>query len=270
MNKVKVFLIKYRKVSLVLGAIILITMVWQLQLLVSNDKTKKPNLIFIQAGELSLETLSCYGESRMYTPNIDLLAFQGKLYTNCTRTEVSDKKGSDQNSLHKDMVQLNKKLKDNGYETLIISGTDLKKKSNNRNGKDAYISDQITDNTIDFIKKTRLKHSFSVFVDYSSCKSDNFIARRHSANVDQSVRPELLAIDENVGRLYRFIEDIGISDNTLIVFVSDVDGKDKQAIPLIVRYPSLITPNTVSNANCSLKEVFELILQVSDNSYSEI
>ena len=63
----------------------------------------------------------------------------------------------------------------------------------------------------------------------------------------------LLSVDESVGRIYRFLEERGELDNTLIVFTSDnglLEGEhgmvDKRTghepsirIPLVVRYPGL-------------------------------
>ncbi|MFN8239565.1 MAG: arylsulfatase [Bacteroidales bacterium] len=52
------------------------------------EKAQKPNVIFILADDLGYGDLSCYGQTRFKTPNIDRLASQGMLftqhYTGCT------------------------------------------------------------------------------------------------------------------------------------------------------------------------------------------
>ena len=42
---------------------------------------KKPNIIFIMADDLGYNELGCYGQQKIKTPNVDLLASQGMLFT---------------------------------------------------------------------------------------------------------------------------------------------------------------------------------------------
>ncbi|GAB6008749.1 arylsulfatase [Dysgonomonas reticulitermitis] len=48
-----------------------------------NSKTKKPNVIFIVADDLGYGDLSCYGQEKFQTPNIDRLAIEGMKFTQC-------------------------------------------------------------------------------------------------------------------------------------------------------------------------------------------
>lgn len=45
------------------------------------DKTKRPNVIYILADDLGYGDLSCYGQEKFETPNIDALAKQGMKFT---------------------------------------------------------------------------------------------------------------------------------------------------------------------------------------------
>jgi arylsulfatase A len=47
----------------------------------SLQHTKKPNIIYILADDLGYGDLSCYGQQKFRTPNIDRLASQGMLFT---------------------------------------------------------------------------------------------------------------------------------------------------------------------------------------------
>jgi len=73
-----------------------------------------------------------------------------------------------------------------------------------------------------------------------------------------------LAVDENVGRLLKYLEDIGELDNTIIVYSSDQGFflgehgwfdkrfmyEESQRTPLLVRYPKRIKPGSATSALC--------------------
>lgn len=48
-----------------------------------RDKEKRPNVVFILADDLGYGDLSCYGQERFETPNIDRLAQNGMRFTQC-------------------------------------------------------------------------------------------------------------------------------------------------------------------------------------------
>ena len=47
-----------------------------------NDSSQKPNVIYLIADDLGIGDLSCYGATKVSTPNIDRLAGQGMQFTN--------------------------------------------------------------------------------------------------------------------------------------------------------------------------------------------
>ena len=49
----------------------------------AEQKAQKPNIVFILADDLGYGDLSCYGQQRFSTPNIDSLAASGMLFTQC-------------------------------------------------------------------------------------------------------------------------------------------------------------------------------------------
>lgn len=71
-----------------------------------------------------------------------------------------------------------------------------------------------------------------------------------------------LAVDDNVGRLLKYLEDIGELDNTIIVYTSDQGFflgehgwfdkrfmyEECQRMPLLIRYPKIIQPGSKSKA----------------------
>ena len=48
--------------------------------------TSPPNVLWIMADQLRFDYLSCYGHSKLYTPNIDALAMRGVQFNNVTFT----------------------------------------------------------------------------------------------------------------------------------------------------------------------------------------
>lgn len=85
------------------------------------------------------------------------------------------------------------------------------------------------------------------------------------------------AVDENVGRMLKFLDDEGLSDNTIVVFSSDQGfflGEhgwfDKRWIfeeslrtPLLVRWPGVVKPDSVNRNIVSLIDFAETFLEVA-------
>jgi arylsulfatase A-like enzyme len=83
----------------------------------------------------------------------------------------------------------------------------------------------------------------------------------------------LLSVDENIGRLMRYLEETGEIDNTIIVYSSEskinqVDKKvrasmDKFRVPLLVRFPVNIAPHSVSKFTCKNTDLFPTLLDLT-------
>ena len=52
----------------------------------SENKQKNPNVVFLIADDLGIGDLSCYGATKIQTPNIDRLASQGLQFANAYTT----------------------------------------------------------------------------------------------------------------------------------------------------------------------------------------
>ena len=107
----------------------------------TNDKTVKPNIVFIYLDDLGYGDLSCYGATEIKTPNIDALANGGVRFTNgyatsatCTPSRYGlltgvypwrnkDAKilpGSAPLLIGKDQLTIPKMLKEKGYQTAVV------------------------------------------------------------------------------------------------------------------------------------------------------
>lgn len=107
----------------------------------TNNKTAKPNIVFIYLDDLGYGDLSCYGATEIKTPNIDALANGGVRFTNgyatsatCTPSRYGlltgvypwrnkDAKilpGSAPLLIGKDQLTIPKMLKEKGYQTAVV------------------------------------------------------------------------------------------------------------------------------------------------------
>ena len=55
----------------------------------NGQNGQKPNIIYIFADDLGIGDLSCYGATKVSTPNIDRLAGQGVQFTNAYATSAT-------------------------------------------------------------------------------------------------------------------------------------------------------------------------------------
>ncbi len=107
----------------------------------TNNKTVKPNIVFIYLDDLGYGDLSCYGATAIKTPNIDALANGGVRFTNgyatsatCTPSRYGlltgvypwrnkDAKilpGSAPLLIGKNQLTIPKMLKEKGYQTAVV------------------------------------------------------------------------------------------------------------------------------------------------------
>jgi len=107
----------------------------------TNNKSVKPNIVFIYLDDLGYGDLSCYGATAIKTPNIDALANGGVRFTNgyatsatCTPSRYGlltgvypwrnkDAKilpGSAPLLIGKDQLTIPKMLKEKGYQTAVV------------------------------------------------------------------------------------------------------------------------------------------------------
>ena len=87
----------------------------------------------------------------------------------------------------------------------------------------------------------------------------------------------LLSLDENIGRLMRFLEETGEIDNTIIVYSSQLKlkkvdklnsasvekSKNEFRVPLLVRFPVNIKPHSVSKFICQNNDLIPTLLDLT-------
>ena len=87
----------------------------------------------------------------------------------------------------------------------------------------------------------------------------------------------LVAIDESLGRVLETLKQIGELDNTVIIYSSDngyfmgehtfldkrLAYENSMRVPMLIRYPKLIQPNTIVNEQCLNIDVAPTILDLA-------
>lgn len=157
-----------------------------------SDEGKRPNILFIMSDDHAAHALSCYGSRINRTPNLDRLAREGMLFTNCfctnsigapSRAVILTGKYNHINGIIKNGQKFDgsqqtmpKIMQRAGYETAIIGKWLLKGRPTgfdhceilsgqgsyfnpliiHRGGKkvhEGYVTDIITDRTIEWLKQ---------------------------------------------------------------------------------------------------------------------
>lgn len=124
----------------------LLLLILSCQLIIINDKTSQPNILFILSDDHTSQAWGIYGgilENVVHAPNIDRLAAEGAVLNNCfctnsictpSRAAILTGQYSHQNGVYTladqlspDSMNIAKVLQANGYQTAIVGKWHLKK-----------------------------------------------------------------------------------------------------------------------------------------------
>jgi arylsulfatase A len=156
--------------------------------------------------------------------------------------------------------------------------------------REGYMTELITDDSIEFIQQNR-NRPFFLYVSHE-CPHFPFQgpgdgAKLVTAENWMDIAPDayvamLENLDAEVGRLLAAINDAGIAENTVVVFVSDNGGFAGAAhmgglreakgttfeggirVPLIIRWPGQIKPGRTCHQTCITFDLTRSFLQLAD------
>jgi len=139
--------------------------------------------------------------------------------------------------------------------------------------RDGYMTHLITDESIAFIESNRdrpfflyVSHECPHFPFQGPLDADKIVNESNWTTRDAETYVAMLEdLDDEVGRIMKTIDDAGLTDRTIVVFVSDNGGLEGAAnmgplrgaksgtfeggirVPLIIRWPGHIEPGSVSH-----------------------
>ena len=268
----------------------------------SQQELKTPNVIFYLSDDQDLLDYGVYGNPKVRTTNVDLLASQGMKFTNfytgqaiCapSRSQIFTgmypvKNGCMANHIgvKPDIKSITSLLKESGYEVVLAGKSHVKPnkvfdwthyfpKLNNR-----YLPLYKID---DYLKKVDKPFCLIIASDYphgpypktsNYSKEDIFelpydpsYVGNHKPGYYQNIQDD----NDQLGQVLNMVDNYGLRENTMFIYASDhgLSGKwslkeQGLRVPFIVRWPGKIKANTTSETLLSLVDVLPTILDVSD------
>jgi len=153
-----------------------------------------------------------------------------------------------------------------------------------------YLTDRLTREAEDFIESNRDK-PFFLYLPYYAVHGPIQAKEDLIANYDNRVDPSgrnnqvyagmTEGVDQSVGRLMAKVEELGLTDRTVIIFFSDNGGVPRFAFnggfrsgkgflweggirePLIVKWPGIVKPGSISDTPVSSVDFYSTILEIT-------
>jgi arylsulfatase A-like enzyme len=246
---------------------------------------QKPNIVFIMIDDLGWTDTGYMGSSYYETPNIDLLAQEGMIFTNaysnaanCAPTRASLLSGQysprhgvftvarpdrgeaedrrlipteNSRKISLDKITIAEALQSAGYTSASIGKWNVGNSPEEQgfdvgldrgdfgygwehfNEDGEYLADKLTDVAVDFITEHQ-DTSFFLYLNHHAVHTpieakQELIAKYQKKEAEGChSNPEYAAmvesVDQSVGKINRTLEDLGISENTILIFYSDNGG----------------------------------------------
>jgi len=266
-----------------------------------NSPDARPNILWITIEDWS-PYLSCYGTKGIDTPNVDKLASEGVRYEwafttspVCSTSRSAMMTGFHQNYIRAHQHRTAEKqplphgirpiphlMADAGYFTAVMSwkidcnflpdtkgelfeGTDW---SQRKEGQPFFA--RITYGGTHRIWKRDPENPIDpAEVEVPPQYPDTPFVRRDIANGYEAMQ----LVDREVGELLQRLEDEGLADNTVVIFIGDhgicqIRGKqflydEGTRIPMIVRWPGQVKSGTVNTDLASSLDICQTILDIA-------
>ena len=220
----------------------------------------KPNVVIIYIDDMGIGDIGCYGGKFVPTPNIDKLAQDGLLFNQyySSAPVSSPSRCGLTTGLFPLEVGINTFLND--------------KAANKRCEQRNFLDDKLPsmDKSIEFVKKHKGEPFFlNLWPDdmHTPWVPEFKQKERKSWETQEAFAPVLAEMDKQLGRFIKALDDMGLAENTIIIFTSDngpapsfksvrsayLRGTKNSLyeggirMPFIIRYPKKIKAGQVNN-----------------------
>ncbi|MBL8829286.1 MAG: sulfatase [Planctomycetaceae bacterium] len=130
-----------------------------------------------------------------------------------------------------------------GFDTVVFPETIGFAKDAYFDDDGQYLSDRLTDEVLKFIDKNRDRPFFAYYPDHAVHapyepkakllkKYEQKAARSQDDRDNSAYAATIEAVDDNVGRIVERLEQLQLTDNTLVIFTSDNGGTQQYTAPL--------------------------------------
>ena len=310
------------------------TLLGRLGMALAEDKSRKPNILFVFADQMRNCNLGCMGNPDVKTPNMDKLTSQGMLFSNATsgfplcspyramlltsRYPLSTGVITNNIKLADSEVTIAKALKEKGYKTGYIGkwhldGNTPADPNDGRQGFDYWQSEAVkelpktksdykpdtqTDVAIQFVKE-HASEPFCLFLSWTPPHPPYIPPKRYETLYDPkklTLRPNcqgnnkeardelsksyamITGLDDNIGKLMKTLDDLGIADDTIFCFSSDhgdmlwshgrenknLPWEESINVPFIMRYPRMIKAGQKSDVLLNSVHVVPTLLGLAN------
>lgn len=153
--------------------------------------------------------------------------------------------------------------------------------------KGEYLTERLTTEAISYMKEKR-DSPFFCFLSYYSIHTPYQVPMEYvDKNDGNKYNAMVNALDDNVGRLMRFMVSQGLDENTVVIFYSDNGGLYSNKplngrkgslleggirVPMMVKYPPLIPANSHNETPVTSPDIFPTLLDFAGiplNGYKE-
>jgi len=174
-----------------------------------------------------------------------------------------------------------------GFDTVLVT-----RKASNKAASDAHRTELLTDKAIQFIQANKNKPFFCYLAHHtihSPWLEDKELIAKYKAKPESklpqyhpTVGAMIETLDKNVGRILKKLEQLKLSENTVVVFFSDNGGVLNHSFmgplrgckgtlyeggirePMIVRWPGNIKPGSLCDASVMAVDFYPTFLELAN------